>query len=144
MTLDDLKASPAFVTLNSDQQRQWVLAYCSNGADALEATRTAYPSTKDEAGLVAIANRNKRHPAIKRLISDFYGQTDETGTRDEFLAILWKKVRDTTDDKAKLGWATIYMKVKGYETKATPEPPKADEEESIDDLVRQMEEKAKS
>lgn len=142
MTLDDLKAHPAFVTLSTDQQKEWVLAYCSNGADKIKATEAAY-ATNDTASTVAVANRNMRHPAIKRLINDFYGMVDETGTRDEFLAILWKRFRDCTDDKAKLGWATIYMKVKGYEAETTAPEAKEESAESVDALVLALESKGK-
>jgi hypothetical protein len=81
--------------LSTDQQREWVVAYCTNGADKIKATEAAY-ACNDTASAVAIANRNLRHPAIKRLVNDFYGMVDETGTRDEFLAILWKKVQGPT------------------------------------------------
>ena len=136
MTIEDLKTHPAFVTLSTDQQREWVVAYCTNGADKIKATEAAY-ACNDTNSAAAIANRNLRHPAIKRLVSDFYGQVDETGTRDEFLAILWKRFRDCSDDKAKLGWATLYMKVKGYEADK-PEPTESTGD-SVDDLVRQLE-----
>jgi hypothetical protein len=140
LTLDDLKTHAAFITLSTDQQREWVVAYCTNGADKIKATEAAY-ACNDTASAVAIANRNLRHPAIKRLVNDFYGMVDETGSRDEFLAILWKRFRDCTDDKAKLGWAQIYMKVKGYEAEK-PEP--ADSPvDSVDDLVRQLEAQGK-
>jgi hypothetical protein len=65
MTVEELKAAPAFVTLGTDQQREWVVAYCSNGADKIKATEAAY-ACNDTASAVAIANRNLRHPAIKR------------------------------------------------------------------------------
>jgi hypothetical protein len=140
VTLDELKKHPAFVTLENEQQKEWVLEYCSNGRDKIAATELAYVSN-NRASANAQANRNLRHPAIKRLVNDFYGMTDETGTKDEFLAILWKRFRDCNDDKAKLGWASIYMKVKGYEAEK-PEP--ADSPvDSVDDLVRQLEEKGK-
>jgi hypothetical protein len=141
MTVEELKAAPAYVTLGTDQQKEWVVAYCSNGADKIKATEAAY-ACNDTASAVAIANRNLRHPAIKRLVNDFYGMTDETGTKDEFLAILWKRFRDCNDDKAKLGWASIYMKVKGYEAEK-PEPTDSPVD-SVDDLVRQLEEKGKA
>src|SRR4051812_4581434 len=117
MTLEDLKTHPAFVTLESDQQREFVLAYCSNGADGVAAAEAAY-AVNSRASAVAIANRNlRRNPAIKRLVSDFYGMVDETGTKDQFLALVWKKVQGGPgiEDKNQLGWANIYMKLKGYE-----------------------------
>lgn len=140
MTLDALKTQPAFVTLSTDQQREFVLAYCSNGADKIKAAEAAY-AVNDTASAATIANRNLRHPAIKRLVNDFYGQVDETGTRDEFLAILWKRFRDCPDDKAKLGWASIYMKVKGYEAEK-PDPADSPTD-SVDDLVRALEAQGK-
>jgi hypothetical protein len=140
MTLEDLQKEPAFVTLSTDQQRAFVVAYCSNGADKVKAAEAAY-AVNDTASAVSIANRNLRHPAIKKLTNDFYGMVDETGTRDEFLAILWKRFRDCTDDKAKLGWATLYMKVKGYEADK-PEPTDSPTD-SVDDLVRQLESQGK-
>lgn len=138
MTLDDLKTRPAFVTLSTDQQREFVIAYCSNGADKVKAAEAAY-AVNDTASAQAIANRNLRHPAIKRLVSDFYGQVDETGSRDEFLAILWKNVQKGGEDQ--LGWATLYMKVKGYQAEKA-EPAETPETDSVDDLVRQLEAKA--
>jgi hypothetical protein len=141
MTIEDLKAHPAFVTLATDQQKEWVLAYCSNGADKFKATTATYAPT-DQASAAAIANRNLRHPAIKRLVNDFYGMVDETGTRDQFLALLWRKVNGCTDDKTQLGWASIYMKVKGYEApKGTAPTEPTESAESVDDLVRALESK---
>lgn len=142
LTIDELKVNPAFVTLATDQQKRWVVAYCTNGADKVKATEEAYPACNDQASIIATANRLLRHPAVKRLVDDFYGMVDETGTRDEFLAILWKRFRDCNDDKAKLGWAQIYMKVKGYEADK-PEPAESPEGVSVDDLVRQLEAQSK-
>jgi len=141
MTLDDLKTHPAFVTLGTDQQREFVLEYCRNGADKVKAAEVAY-AVNTQASAVATADRNLRHPAIKRLVGDFFGMVDETGTRDEFLAILWKRFRDCNDDKAKLGWATLYMKVKGYEA-GKPEPADSPTD-SVDDLVRALEAQGKT
>lgn len=144
MTIEDLKAHPAFVTLATEQQKTWILEYCSNGADKIKATEAAY-ATNDTASTVAVANRNMRHPAIKRLIKDFYGMVDETGTRDEFLALLWKKVQGGSgvDDKTQLGWANIYMKVKGYEAEKAAPPDSNESAESVDDLVLALESKGK-
>lgn len=143
MTLDDLKAHPAFVTLESDQLREFVLEYCSNGADGIAAAEKAY-AVNSRASAVATANRNlRRHAAVKRLVSDFYGMVDETGTREQFLAILWKKVQGGpgVDDKSQLGWANIYMKVKGYEAEK-PDPADSPTD-SVDDLVRALEAQGK-
>ena len=41
MTLDELKARPDFVMELGEQQKAFVLAFCSNGADKLAAARTA-------------------------------------------------------------------------------------------------------
>jgi hypothetical protein len=142
MTLADLKLHPAYIALESDQQRQWVLEYCSNGRDKIAATESAY-ATNTRASAVSTANRNLRIPGIKRVISDYFGMVDETGTRDAFLHLLWEKTQGggRMDDKTQLGWATLYMKVKGYEAEK-PEP--ADSPvDSVDDLVRQLEAQGK-
>jgi len=138
MTIEELQKVPEFVTLRTQNLKDFVVAFCTNGADKIAAARTAYPGTKTDEGLSVTADRTLRHPAVKRLIGDYFGQVDETGSRDEFLGILWKKVRDGsgTDDKTQLGWATLYMKVKGYETKPTSstEPPEPEGEDWVKKL----------
>jgi hypothetical protein len=75
-------------------------------------------------------------------VNDFYGmyrrdrhQRRVSGNPVEAVQGLYN------DDKAKLGWASIYMKVKGYEAEK-PEP--ADSPvDSVDDLVRQLEAQGK-
>jgi hypothetical protein len=126
MTIEDLKSRPEFVTLGTDQQREFVVAYCTNGADRIKAAESAYAVNDDKSAL-ATANRNLRHPAIKRLITDYYGMTDETGDKTAALAILWKKIQRNDEDL--LDCLKLYGEWKGFKAEKPAEEPA---EEAID------------
>lgn len=129
MTIEELKARPEFVTLGTDQQREFVVAYCTNGADKIKAAEVAY-AVNDEKSALATANRNLRHPAIKRLITDYFGMTDETGSKTEALAIIWKQIQKGGDPEIMLDYLKLYGEWKGFKTeKPTDEPPKTDSED---------------
>lgn len=144
MTIDDLKTHPVYVTLGSPQQQEWVVAYCSNGADKVKATETAY-ATNDEASTVAIANRNVRHPAIRQLINEYFGRVDEKGNLDQALALLWRRINSPgMDDRILIQYLALYGRWNGFETEKRSASADADSPvDSVDDLVRQLEEKGK-
>src|SRR5690348_8225128 len=106
MTLDDLKSRPEFVTL-APQQQAFLVAYCTNGADKLAAAKEAY-TVKNDASAIAIANTNLRHAAIKALVNVFYNRTEETGSKTEALAIIWKQIQACPDAKIKLDYLKLY------------------------------------
>lgn len=122
MTIEELKARPEFAVELNDSQRAFVLAICSNGRNKIEAAQASY-TCKDELSAQAIANRNLRHPVMSRLIKDFYGRVDETGSKQEVMAIVWKKIQTgSLDPKELLQYMNFLAKLKGWEaTKATDE-----------------------
>lgn len=133
MTIADLQARPDFVMLGP-QQKDWVTAYCTNGADKIAATEKAYASNDSKSAL-AIANRNLRHAAIRKLITDFYGQTDETGSKSEALAIIWKKIQSTSDAEILLDYLKLYGEWKGFKAeKPAVEPPPIPLPEDLSDV----------
>ena len=115
MNVEELKARPEYVTL-APQQQAFVLAYCTNGADKIAAAHAAY-TTKDDNSALAIANRNLRHTAIRGLVNAFYNRTEETGSKTEALAIIWKKIQDGCggDPKMLLDYLKLYGVWKGFE-----------------------------
>jgi hypothetical protein len=128
VTVEELKARPEFVTLGTDQQREFVVAYCTNGADRIKAAESAYAVNDDKSAL-ATANRNLRHPAIKRLITAYYGMTDETGSKTEALAIIWKQIQECRDPEVMLDYLKLYGEWKGFKAEKPAEEPA---EETID------------
>jgi len=131
MTVEELQTRPEFVTLGQ-QQKEFVTAYCTNGADKIAAAERAY-AVNDKKSAEATANRNLRHPVIRRLINDFYGRTDETGTKSEILHIAWKKVQGgQLDAKELLSYLTFISKLKGFEADK-PAPP--EDEPPAEDLT---------
>lgn len=140
MTLAELKARPDFVTDLTPAQQAWVVAYIESSADKMAATKTAYPNTA-ETSLNTVANRCKRHPVIRRLLNDYYGRTDETGSKDALVALAWRKASEDTsgsDGKLQYQWATFYAKLKGF----FAEKPEADGDEPDEwDEVRELESK---
>lgn len=127
MTVEELKTSPEYVTLTT-QQQAFTLAFCTNGADKTGAAKTAY-NAKDDQSALATANRNLRHPAIKGLVNRFYNRTDETGSKTEALAIIWKKIQDGCggDPKMLLDYMKLYGEWKGFKPEKPVEDPKEDE-----------------
>ena len=122
MTLDDLKSRPEFVTL-APQQQAFLVAYCTNGADKLAAAKEAYTVKTDESG-ISIANRNLRLPTVKALVNVFYNRTEETGSKTEALAIIWKQIQTLTDPKLRLDYLKLFGDWKGFTPeKAAPEAP---------------------
>lgn len=140
MTVEELKARPDFVTLRTDQMRDFVVAYCTNGADATAAAESAYAVNSKESA-VATANRNLSHPAIKRLVDDFYERTDEVLSRRELAAIASAQIRAAKDEKVRLDWAKVLINLQGWSDRPVPEP---EEQPSVDDLVRDLERKGKA
>ena len=140
MTIEDLKTHPAFVTLSTDQQKEWVLAYCTNGADKIKASEAAY-ACNDTASAAAIASRNMRHPEIKKLVDAFYGRIDELGSKKEALAKIWRRIQGCSDDKILLDYLKLYGDWMGFKPEK-PEPTEA-ATDSVDDLVRQLEAQGK-
>jgi hypothetical protein len=127
MTIEELKARPDFVTDLNDQQKAFVLALCSNGKNKIEAAKMAYPGQADSS-LQATANRALRHPVIARLVRDFYGRTDETGSKAEVLAIVWKKIQSPGLSPAEmLAYLKFQATLKGWDA---PKPAKEDEPEA--------------
>ena len=139
MTVEELKVRPDFVTLRTDQMRDFVLAYCTNGADAIAAAESAYAVNSKESA-VATANRNLSHPAIKRLVDDFYERADEVLSRRELAAIASAQIRAAKDEKVRLDWAKVLINLQGWSDRPAPEP---EEQPSVDDLVRDLERKGK-
>jgi hypothetical protein len=141
MTLEDLKTHPAFITLGTDQQREWVVAYCTNGADKIKATEAAY-ACNDTASAVAIANRNLRHPEIKKLVDAYFGRTDEMGSKKEALAKIWRRANAVgVDDVTFLDYMKLYGDWMGFKPSKTE--PADSPVDSVDDLVRQLEAQGK-
>ncbi len=123
MTLNDLKATPQFAALQPKQQA-WVVAFCSNGGDAVAAARTSY-SCQDDNSARVIANRNLKHTEMRRLTDAFL--KIEPGsrkfTKDELLVRMSKKIaEEKVDDKVLLGLLTLYGKWEGFETEKAPAP----------------------
>lgn len=118
MTLTDLKSRPEFVML-TPKQKAFTTAYCSNGADKVAAARTAYPDLKDEDSATATANRCLRQPQIALLVKAFYNRTDETGSKSEALAIIWKRIQAQPEDL--LDYLKLYGEWKGFNKPAKPE-----------------------
>ena len=130
MTLEELKTRPEYVTL-APQQKAWIEAYCTNGADRVAAARTAY-EVRDDNSAVAISNRNLRHPAIRALVNLFYDRTEETGSKTEALAIIWKQIQaPNIDPKVRLDYLKLYGDWKGF----TPEKPANTPPEETDYLA---------
>lgn len=125
MTVEELKARPEYVTLGP-QQQQFVVAYCTNGADKLAAAKAAYTAQNDDSAL-AIANRNLRHTAIRGLVNAFYNRTEETGSKVEAMAILWKQAQDLNGDpKLRLEYLKFLAELKGWTKTAEPDNPETD------------------
>jgi hypothetical protein len=115
MTVEELKTRPEFVTL-APQQQAFTLAYCTNKADKLAAARMAY-TVKNDQSAIAIADRNLRHPVIKALVNVFYNRTEETGSKVEALAIIWKQIQSCADSKMKLDYLKLYGDWMNFSTK---------------------------
>lgn len=132
MTIDELQARPDFVTELTTQQKQWTVEYCKNGADKVAATKTAYP-TLAEQSIRPTADRLLRHPTIRRIVNDFYERTDETGSKRELSAMLWKRLQKCTDgdNETFLKLAALYGKWMGFEADA-PAPPETPEEDAAE------------
>jgi hypothetical protein len=133
MTLDELKATPQFAALQP-QQQAYVVAFCSNGGNDLAAAREAYPKVK-EASLRVIANRNRGHKGIKRLVDTFMGISPALDklTKDELLVDMSRRMKNPQiDDKIYLGLVTLYGKWEGFEIK--PTPPAAPSEAAVPSL----------
>ena len=132
MTVEELKARPEFVML-APQQKAFVVAICENGRDKIAAAKAAY-TAKDDRSAEATANRLVRHPKVHKLLKLFYDGIEETGSKDEALAILWKQIQNESDTKLKLDALKLYGAWKGF-TPDKPEEPSAD---STDDIIDKL------
>lgn len=122
MTPEKLQTLPEFVTLGSPQLRAFTLEYCTNGADKLAAARKAY-GPKDDENAAAYANRALRNPAVRGLVNQFYGRTDELGSRDAALAILWRRINAPgVEDKLLLDFLKLWGLWNGLEMAKAPAP----------------------
>lgn len=139
MTPEQLQTLPEFVTLGSPQLKAFLVAYCTNGADKIAAARSAY-EPKDEKSAITYANRALRHPAVRDLANRFYGRTDELGSRDRALAILWRRINAPgVEDKLLLDYLKLWGLWNGLEMAKAPAPaqpavPAADEAAAADIL----------
>ena len=139
MTLSELQKRPDFVTLSTANQKDFVVAFCSNGADRLAAAHTAHKCKNDKIA-ASIANRHLRHPSIKKLVEDFYDKPIDTGDKEQALAMIWKKLQGTLADKDFVSLMNLYSKIKGFEppSQAAPEPPAPEIEDltEVENILR--------
>ena len=127
MTIQELRAEPEYVSLSTKQQKAWVDAYCTNGADGMKATETAYNVTTENSAR-AITNRMVGDPRIKRLINRYFGLDEpDTGTFEEFLALLWSKAKVRGEEQ--MTALALYAKVRGWDKKpdAPAHPPETED-----------------
>ena len=137
MTLDDLKADPRYVTL-PPSRREFVLAYCSNGADKVAAAKASSEVTTEESA-ISKANTVMRDPAVRALVNAFYNRTEDVGSKTEALAIVWKQIQTGGEDL--LDYLKLYGEWMGFKSEKGPdEPPKPPD---LYDQVRELEKQEK-
>lgn len=137
MTIDELKKRPEYFNL-TPQQKEFVVAYCTNGGDKVAASEAAY-AVNTELSARTNADRCLRHRFIRTLINDYFGLVDDTGDKNQALAIVWKQINSAMDPKVLIDYLKLYGEWKGFKDDKpkpdTPEPEKKDEWA----LVREME-----
>lgn len=138
MTIEELKSRPDFVVGLGEQQKDFTVAFCTNGADKLAAAKTAYNCTTEQSAITT-ANRALSHPTIKRLVADFYNVTEESGSKEALAALLWKRLNDgNTDQKCWLPIANLYAEVKGFKTERVPAEPQETGFRSVNDALKDL------
>jgi hypothetical protein len=139
MTLDDLKARPAFVVGLNDQEKAAVLAVCSNGGNKREAIKTAYNCTTEQSVTTTI-NRVFNRPIVKQLVDEYFDITEEAGDKDALKALLWKRINgNDPNDKNWLATANLYAEISGFKTERTPAEPPRDSESDWANRLQKIE-----
>jgi hypothetical protein len=149
MTVEELKAHPLFGVL-TERQKNFILAFISNGGDIAAAILTAGFSTKRPQ---LVGRRVMGSAYVRKLLSLYYGYTLENVqmSRLELAGLIAARLRDP-----KIGhnyfknlatlWMEIALKPKNGGTipkTKNIEDALVENEASIDDLVKQIEKQQK-
>lgn len=135
MTLEELKVDPRFITL-APSRREFVLAYCTNGADKVAAAKASSDVTTEESA-ISKANTVLRDPQIRALVNVFYDRTEDIGSLKEALAIIWEEARKNGPDKFK--WMSLYCSLRNFKGAL----PSEQSEPDLYDQVRELEKQEK-
>jgi hypothetical protein len=148
MNVDDLKRERDFQQL-TDQQKKFILEYCSNGGLRIPAAHKAY-NCKNDASATSIAHNCLHNKRIAYLVAKYFGYDSNKHHlhKDEFLGLLAERVRDRkTPANFFVALANMYKELAPWAVQppAAPAPPPEERAPvDIDTLVREMEQKGAS
>lgn len=114
MTITELQTHPLFDLLRSSE-KTFVLTYLTSNGDVSKSIRVSFPKVQSIQRKALALQKNETVSALLAYIDG-----EETPTKEAMIRLLWKTMRNTSNDFVRIKGAEIISDLQGYKEKPNP------------------------